>query len=183
MLTGFHESLRTFERFQRQYSQGHNSNVKVGFFIFLRWQRDIHNKCNTVSELFTFSNHSFDNEHSAWDSGLIERCTIWDPHLISCQQLSCESLLLLLIQCIFTFVTDKTAFWTNMTTTPELAKTCIFGKTALSSLGIISQHLTKSHKYTSQIVKLVQVEISKKFFSGVSLHHRRRRLFIGKLGH
>ena len=71
--------------------------------LFFCWQRDIHNKCNTVLEFFTFSNLSFDIEHNAWDSGRIERCTIWDPHLISCQRLSCGSLLLLLIHCIFTF--------------------------------------------------------------------------------
>ena len=116
VLTALHETLHTFERFQRHYSKDHNSHVKVGFFIFLWWQRDIHNQCNTVLEFFTFPISSFDIEHNAWDSVLIERCTIWDPHLISCKQLSCESLLLLLIQCIFTFVTDKTAFWTNMTT-------------------------------------------------------------------
>ena len=78
--------------------------------LFFCWQRDIHNKCNTELEFFTFSNFSFDIEHNAWDSGRIERCTIWDPHLISCQRLSCWSLLLLLIHCIFTF-----CHWQNCT--------------------------------------------------------------------
>ena len=182
MLTGFHESLHTFERFQRQYSQGHNSNVKVWFFIFLWWQRDIHNKCNTVSDfsLFPIFRLTSNTVHGIAVSlrGALSG-TLISFHANSFHVRACYC-------CWFNafslFVDDKTAFWTNMTTTPELAKTCIFGKTALSSLGIISQHLTKSHKYTSQTVKLVQVEISKKFFTGVRLHHRRRRLFIGKLG-
>ena len=35
VLTALPETLHTFERFQRQCSKDHNSNVKVGFFIFL----------------------------------------------------------------------------------------------------------------------------------------------------